>query len=85
MSLPSECGDQIKSWEVVPIDNLDEDFSVECGGHQLFFMLTVDLMIAEKRNYKVDGGFKKLCSSGRKNHRHTVTDEETTSTVIRVD
>ena len=85
MSLPSECEDHIKSWEVVPIYNTDEDFSVECGVHQLFFMLTVDLMVVEKINNKAAGGFRKLCSSGRKNRHHTVTDEETTSTIMRVD
>ena len=43
----------------------------------VMFMFAVDLVSVEKINNKVSGGFRNICSSGRKNYCHEVTDEGT--------
>ena len=49
-----------------------------------FLMLTVDPVSEEKRNNDTFGGFRKRFSSRRKNRRHGVSNDDT-STSMKVD
>ena len=47
IKLPFKCEDDIRKWEIVALDNSAE-FSTEVGNQQYYFLLSVDLLAADK-------------------------------------
>ena len=69
--LPFRCEEDIVSWEVQAFENEDDDLTTSLG-QQYFFVLSVELVSAEKlKTTKAAGGFVMFKSPTRTNHYGT--------------